>query len=292
MSELKVAFEMRKIRLPVDSILPLRQVKDPLRNNERYRSILASIKEVGLVEPVVVYPTGAQGSSYTLLDGHLRLLALKQLGEQTVECIVATGNECFTYNSRVSRLAPIQEHRMIMKAVKSGVRPARIAAALNKPVADVKAAMTLLKGIHEETVDILKDKPISPKALRLLRRVTPVRQIEIAELMVSTSNYTKLYVEALILGTPKDQLANPEEPKKKQGISREQIAKLEAEMTGLERDLRSVEQSYGENVLNLTLARSYIKRLLEITRVVRFLGAGYREILAEFESLAAAEGLG
>jgi len=54
----------------------------------------------------------------------------------------------------------------------------------------------------------LKDKAIAPKAIWLLRKVTGIRQIEIAELMVSANNFTKLYADALVLGTPKDQLVH------------------------------------------------------------------------------------
>jgi len=149
----------------------------------------------------------------------------------------------------------------------------------------------LLDGINEEAVDILKDKPIAPKALWLLRKVTGVRQIEIAELMVSSNNFTKSYAEMLVLTTPKDQLTRPEEPKKKQGMTREEIAKLEVEMEAIEHDLKSVEVTYGENMLNLTVVRAYIRRLVENAKVVRFLNANYREILAEFESIAATEAL-
>jgi hypothetical protein len=42
-------------------------------------------------------------------------------------------------------------------------------------------------------------------------------------------------------------------------------------------------------MLSLTVARGYTKRLLENAKVVRFLNGNYREILAEFESLVAAE---
>jgi len=82
-----------------------------------------------------------------------------------------------------------------------------------------------------------------------LKKVTGLRQIEIAELMVSANNFTKVYAEALVLGTPKDELVNPEVPKKKQGMTREQIAKMELEMETIERDLKAVEKSYGENML-------------------------------------------
>jgi CRISPR/Cas system-associated protein Csx1 len=149
--------------------------------------------------------------------------------------------------------------------------------------------MTLLDGIHTEAADSLKDKTVSPKAIRLLRKVTAVRQIEIVEFMVSANNFTAGYAEALVLGTPKDQLVNPEEPKKKKGLSREEIAKMEEEMETLERDIKAVDQAYGANMLNLTLARGYVKRLLDNAKVVRFLNGNYPDILAEFESIAAAD---
>ena len=291
MTDVKVGFEMRKIRLSLTAILPVRQIKDPQKNIRRYRTILASIKEVGLVEPLMVYPQKDGAGTYLLLDGHLRYFALKELGETEADCIIANDDESFTYNARISRLAPIQEHKMIVKAVQNGVRPERIAAALDLPVRNVRASMTLLDGIHEEAADLLKDKVISPKAIRLLKKVTSVRQIEITELMVSTNNFTAGYAEALTLGTPKDQLTNPGEPKRKQGLSPEEIGRMEQEMEALEHDLKAVEESYGENMLNLTLARGYIKKLMDNAKVVRFLNANHSDILSEFEAIAAAESL-
>lgn len=291
MSEMKIGLEMRRVRIALADILPVRHVKDPQDNIKRYRTIRASIKEVGLIEPLVVYPQKGAPGKYLLLDGHLRHYALKDLGRTEAECIIASDDESFTYNARVNRLNPIAEHKMIMKAVNNGVKPEKIAAALNLSEADVKASMTLLDGINEEAADLLKDKAVSPKAIRLMRKVSGVRQIEIAELMVSAGNYTKGYAEALVLGTPKDQLVNPDEPKQKKGMTREEIGKLEAEMETLERDLKAVERSYGDNMLNLTLARGYVKKLLDKARVVRFLNANHPDIFTEFESLAAAETL-
>lgn len=206
--------------LPLVDILPTRIIKDPQSNIKRFWTIRASIKEVGIIEPLVVYPQKGAPGKYILLDGHLRLIALKNLGETEVECIVANDDECFTYYAKVNRLNPIAEHKMIMKAVQNGQKPARIAAALNMAVSDVKSSMALLDGINEEAVDLLKDKPISPKAIWQLRKVTGLLQIEIAELMVSANNFTKSYAEALVLGTPKDELVKPKEPKKKRGMTR------------------------------------------------------------------------
>ena len=169
--------------------------------------------------------------------------------------------------------------------------PERIAAALNIPVRVVKAFLHLLLGIHAEVADLLKDKNIAPRTLTLLRRVNGVRQVEIAELRVAADNYSKAYVEALILGTPKDQLTKPVAVKKRKGFSPEHIARLEQEMEMLARDFKAVETSYGQNVLHLTLARAYIRKLLESVPVARFLKASHGEIHAEFEKLAATEAL-
>ena len=217
MNEMKIGFEMRKIRLALEDISPMRQIKDLHKGIMRYKKILASIKEVGLVEPLVVYPQKDAPGKYLLKNGHLRYVALKELGQTTADCIIATDDECYTYNARISRLPPIQEHRMIVKAVNDGVSMERVAAALNMPVHVVKASMNLLKGIHEQAADLLKDKNISPPAIRLLKKVNGMRQIEIAEMMVTHNNFFTGYAEALVLGTSKDQMVNPDVPKKKKG---------------------------------------------------------------------------
>jgi len=291
MNEAKVGFELRTLRLLLTDILPVKQYKNPEDNIKRYRTIRDSIKEVGMIEPLVVYPVNGDGKKFYLLDGHLRVIALKQLGQTEADCIVSKDDECFTYNARINRVSPIQEHKMMLKAVNNGVSPERIAAALNLSVKEVNAAITLLDGIHAEAAELLKDKAIAPKAIRLLKKVRALRQIEMAELMVTANNYTASYTEALVLATSKDQMTNPEEPKEKEGLLPEQIAKMEEEMQLLERDLKAVEDSYGENMLNLTLARGYIKKLLENAKVARFLSGNFPEILNELEKIAATEGV-
>jgi ParB-like chromosome segregation protein Spo0J len=285
----KIGFELRKIRLGLADILPMRQIKSPGKRVHRYETILVSLREVGLVEPLVVYPQKKMPGKYLLLDGHLRYFALQELNQTSVECIIANDDECFTYNARVNRLPPIQEHEMIMKAIRNGVSAERIAAALNMPVRIVLASMRLLDGIHKEAADLLKDKNVPAKTIRLLKRVNGIRQIEIAELMASTNNFFTGYAEALVLATHSDQLVNATVPKKKEGMLPEDIAKMEQEMEILERDLKDVSDSYTENMFNLTCARGYIKKLLENAKVVRFLNANYPEIFGEFESISLAD---
>jgi hypothetical protein len=287
----KISFDLETIRLPLDVIVPVRKVENPRKSIARYQTILGSIKEVGVFEPLMVYARKEQPGQYELMDGHLRYCALKDLGISEVDCIVTHEDESFTYNARISRLAPVQEHTMIMKAVKNGVTPERIAAVLNLKVERVRETLNLLNGIHPEAVEIIKDKPICPTAIRQFKKVTPLRQIEIAELLVSANIFSRTYVQALVMGTPKDQLTTPEKPKKAKGLSAEEIARMEEELKAIEPNFKAVEKSYGENVLHLTLARGYVKKLLMNAKVVRFLSSKHPDIFSEFEAVAAMETL-
>ncbi len=286
----KVAFEMRKREVELARLLPTKLVKNA-QNLRRYRAIVASIPEIGLIEPLMVYPQGDGSENWLVLDGHLRLLALKQLGKTTAEVIVASEDERFTYNARVNRLPPIQAHKMIVKAVRNGVKPERLSAALFMPMHTVSALINLLDGINPEAAELLKDKQMTADAIRLLRKVSGLRQIEIAEVLVSANNFTKSYAEALVLATPRDQMVSPQEEKKKAGLTAEELARMEREMESLENDFKAIEANYTENMMSLTLARGYIKRLLENNRVLRHLRDHHADLLTEFEGIAAAEGV-
>lgn len=284
----KLGFEMRKLRLPLVDILPVRQIVAPEKKITRYGAILNSIKLDGLIEPLIVFK---KGRLYLLLDGHLRYCALKELGETEADCLLSTEDESFTYNARVSRLSAIQEHVMITKAVKSGVPPSRIAASLNLELSYVNSIMNLLQGIHQDAVELLKDKPITHSAVLLLKRVNGIRQIEMAELMTSANNFSVGYMKALIMGTPQDQMVRQDKPKVKAKLSAEEQARMEQEMATLEREFRASEDDYGKNMLNLTFAKGYIKKLLENAKVARFLKTRHSELFSEFESISKTESL-
>ena len=287
----KIGFEMRTLRLLLENILPVRQINDAEKKANRYETILASIPVVGLVEPLVVYPQKGQPGKYMLLNGHMRYYAMNELGITFADCIIARDDEGFTYNARISRLPAIQEHKMITRAVKSGASLERIAAALNISPRLVQASMNLLNGINDEAVDLLKDKPISPQALRLMKKVTGERQIEMARMMIDANNFHAGYAEGLVLGTRKDQLVSADLPKRKKGMTAEAIAKMVQEMETLESGMKAITENYNENMFTLQTAHTYIKALLKNLRVAKYLKAKHAEISMEFQNMAAAAGV-
>ena len=130
-----------------------------------------------------------------------RLEILRELGCQEVLCLVSMDDEAFTYNHKVNTVQPIQEHFMIMKALQNGVSEERIAASLNVDVKAIRTKRDLLNGICPEAIEILKEKRATAAALREMRKVTPMRQIEMAELMVAANNFSTSYAECLVATT-------------------------------------------------------------------------------------------
>src|SRR3546814_6717168 len=100
-----------------------------IKKSIKFGQIASSIREVGIIEPPVVVRIKWQRDRYRLLDGHIRIEILKERGDKDVVCLVATDDEAITYNKRISRMAIVQEHKMILKALEKGVSEERLARA-------------------------------------------------------------------------------------------------------------------------------------------------------------------
>jgi ParB-like chromosome segregation protein Spo0J len=287
--EVQMGFEKATRRLAIADIQPLKVVSAAIKKSPKYAQIVASIDQIGIVEPPVVTPDRKDRGKYLLLDGHLRIEALKDQGQTEVICLISIEDEAFTYNKRVNRIAIIQEHRMIIKAIERGVSEERIAKSLNVDVASIRRKRRLLDGICSEAAGILKDKYIAIHALAEFRKLGPLRQIEAAELMVAMNKYTIGYARSLVAATPQDQLAEGYKPKVVRGLTSDQVALMERETANLDREFRIAEQSYGTDHLDLVIASGYIGKLLGNAKVVRYLGMHQKEIMLEFQKLVEPE---
>jgi ParB-like chromosome segregation protein Spo0J len=287
----KMAFERQLIELPLADLLPLRRVPDSIKQIARYKRILASIAEIGIVEPLVVARRPEGEGSYLLVDGHLRQAALLDLGKDEAPCLIADDDEAFTYNKRVNRLATIQEHYMIVKAIERGVSEDKLARALNVDIKRIKTKRTLLDGICPEVAEILKDRSVDTEVFGLLRKLKPMRQIEAVELMAAMNNHTARYAQALVAATRQQDLVQPDRPKQIGGLTAEQMARMEREMDGLQRQFKAAAASYGDTVLNLVIASGYLSSLIGNPLVSRYLERHHPEILTEFKTIVAATSL-
>lgn len=286
----RAAFETRLVSLPIADILPLRRLTDQIIGSVKYRRIARSVAEVGVIEPLVVARPKVPGA-WMLLDGHVRLAILKDLGEIEARCLVADDDEAFTYNRRVNRLAIIQEHYMIVRALERGVSEEKLARALDVDVKAIHRRRSLLEGVAPEVVDLLKTRNVNPVTFDVLRKMRPMRQVEAAELMLSANNFTSAYAKALLAATRQTDLMRQDKPKRVGGMTPDQMARMEREMASLTQDFRALETSYGDDVLHLVVASGYLNRLLNNPLIERYLSTRHPELVDEFRAIIAASSL-
>ncbi len=105
-----LGFELETYQVPLDQLRPSKKVPDGVMSTRKYKQIVSSINEVGLIEPLSVIQPDRKKPEYLVLDGHLRVLALKELGMSAGPCLLARDEEGYTYNHRINRLSTVQEH--------------------------------------------------------------------------------------------------------------------------------------------------------------------------------------
>lgn len=269
-SNIKQGFEMNLLALAVDDLFPTKTISMQIKQGRKYRQVLASIREVGLIEPLVVTPL-KQGKGYLLLDGHLRVAALKELGVTDVSCLISTDDESYTYNKYVNRISAIQEHKMIVKAIEAGVSEEKLASALNLDVRTIRNKRKMLDGICPEVVELLKDKDVSEHVFRTLRKMKAPRQVAVAMLMNDQNKFSIPYANALLEATPPGQLVNKGKPRKLTPVILARQARLEEENLALSQEIDFLKEQYGTEMIDITATQAYLKRLLGNDEVANYL---------------------
>ncbi len=97
--------------LPIVKLVPRSDRNVDKRDYER---LVASIRTVGLLEPLLVYD---QGDTYEVLEGRLRYRVLLDMGVEMVPCLVRKEREAFTANRMVNHLTPGEATEMIRKSL-------------------------------------------------------------------------------------------------------------------------------------------------------------------------------
>jgi len=281
-----IGFKLETIRVPIENIVPLKVFSPSTKKTQKYQQIAASIRAVGLVEPPVVSAVKNRKSSYYLLDGLLRLEVLKDMGEREVECLVSTDDESYTYNKRLNRLAAVQEHKMVVRAMEWGVPAEELAVTLNLQATSIKRRFRLLDGICKEAEDLLSDKPCPMLTFEVIKKMKPFRQMEVAELMTGQQNYSSQFARALLHASTPDQLVVPKAGVREKSVARSQILKLERELASLQTKSLFAEETFGIDNLVLTVTKGYLAALVGKLKIANWLGKNRPEYLAEFRRIA------
>lgn len=278
-----LGFDLETYQVPLEQLLPCKKVPDGVLGTRKYKQIVSSIGEIGLIEPLSVIQPNPAKPEFLLLDGHLRALALKSLGFNEAPCLFAKDDETYTYNHRINRLSTIQEHYMIRRAVDRGVSKDRLARAFNVNLVSINRRFNLLEGICPQAVELLQDQQFTPDVTRVLRNMKAARQVEALELMIASNSITVAHADALLKATPSEQRSDVPPPTQSKAPPIEQIVKLEKEMNQVHTQYKDADQNYGSDLLNLVLAKGYLTKLLANETVKRYIERHEPGILEQFE---------
>lgn len=250
--------------------------------NKKYRQrIEASLRAVGLIEPLIVFD---QGDSYEILDGRLRYRILLELGVETVPCLVWHEREAFTGNRMVNRLSPAEEMRMLRKSLEE-LDEKTIAGALGLTGIGHRLNDGLLKRLDPRVARAFETGTINRQCAIELANVKPERQMEILGLMESCNDYSTTFAKGLVLKTPAARRSKANgtktpwtqaEQKKGDLLKRLQEAEQQQDFfSGLYRQ-------YTTNLLKLVI---YVRALLANERVRQYLQEHDAQRLELFEEI-------
>lgn len=268
------------IDVPVIQLRPLRERKITKREYDR---IIASIKAVGLIEPLVVFP---EDGDYLILDGVQRYRALVELGVVTAPCIMGVQREAFTSNRMVNRVSPVQEHRMIEKAM-CEVDEEAIAAALGVSSVDHRLKKSLLKQLHADVASAYDAGKITRACAREFTHVKPQRQKEILRTMESYKDFSTSFVRTLVVKTPAAQRENrgrKHNPWDKRAQRKNDLLK---KLSDAEQKHDFYSQLYKQYTVDLLRLAIYARSLLTNTRLREYLQEHHGDIVLRFETIIA-----
>lgn len=283
----RLGFERDCVDIPLSQLHYAIPIPAGTKASVKYRQILSSVQVIGLVEPIAVTLDKSAAGGFLVLDGRMRLEALKDLGKERAACLISTDDEGYTYNKQVNRLSVVQEHRMILTAAKSGATIEQLCTALNISESAIRDKFRLLDGICEEAASILADKPAAGGVFRLLKKMKPFRQIDAAQTMVNLGDYSIKLATALLQNTPTDQLVESAALKVQSAAPVEALQRLERELAALQADTKLLEESYGPCSLQLEIVKTHIgSTLLDNAAVVRWLAKNRPEYLQQLQRIA------
>jgi ParB/RepB/Spo0J family partition protein len=268
------------IDVPVIQLRPLRERKVSKREYDR---IVASIKSVGLIEPLVVFP---ENGDYLILDGVQRYRALVELGVVTAPCIMGAQREAFTSNRMVNRVSPVQEHRMIEKAL-AEVDEDAIAAALGVSGLDHRLKKTLLKQLHAEVAAAYDAGKITRACAKEFTHVKPQRQKEILRTAESYKDFSTSFVRTMVVKTPaaqRESRGRKHNPWDKRAQRKNDLLK---KLADAEQKHDFYSQLYKQYTIDLLRLAIYARSLLTNTRLREYLLKHHGEIVTRFEAIIA-----
>lgn len=264
--------------IPLIRLRPLRDRKVIKREFDR---ILASIKAVGLIEPLVVYP---DNGDYVILDGVQCYRAMLEMGVEMAPCIIGKQREAFTGNRMVNRVSPVQENRMIEKSL-AEVDEASIAAALGISGLAHRLRKTLFKQLHPGVATAFDQGKINRACAKEFTHVKLPRQKEILDLMEGHKDYSTAFVRTLVVKTPAQQRETHRHKNNPWDKTTQRKNDLLKKLADAEQKHDFYSRLYKQYTIDLLRLAIYARSLLTNTRLREYLNQHHPDVVTRFEAV-------
>ena len=195
---------MREIRtIKIKDIKPNKNQPRLDFYDESIKNLAQSIKESGLVQPIVVRESK---DAYELIAGERRLRALKYLGEEKTEAIIDNQNDeksanmALIENLQREDLSAIEEALAIKKIMQDGsYTQSEVAAMLGYKQSTVANKLRLLR-LDDKIKEAIAQNVLSERQARALLKVEEEKRDEVFETIVERKYNvakTEEYIKAL-----------------------------------------------------------------------------------------------
>ncbi|WP_249926327.1 plasmid partitioning protein RepB C-terminal domain-containing protein [Escherichia coli] len=226
-----------------------------------------------------------------ILDGHLRVEVLKELGITTAHCLISPVEDTYSYNKRVSRLTIVQAQNMLLKAVESGVSVEKLCAVLGVTPDTLIGKLKISDGIAPEVMALLAEKNVPQTIFSVLKKLKFYKQIEMVNTMISINNFTRKFAMSMLHAVAPEHLVAPKKDASRETDIRKNLERLEKEMASVQVETQHLQDEYAENNLRLVIIKNHIERLLANGQVLNWLYDNHQEYLSVLKQISGLDDL-
>jgi hypothetical protein len=265
----------------MEDLVPLNPREINIEKNSKFKMLLATIKAVGLLEPLSVYK---ENGHYLILDGYLRFKACEKLGAKTLPCILCKEKEAYTTAREVIQPSPIQEAKMMRTAL-TVLEESFLANTFGMKSIKYRLAAATMEKLHPSILKAMDEDRISRTCAIELSYVAIKRQQEILKEMQRTGDYSLSFARALVIKTPQE-LCNTDMKKHIRAVQSPEVRQtLVKRLEEAEKRHDFYYKHFRQYSADLVKISIYIRKLVTDDEIKEFLRTKFAEVLTKFEDI-------
>lgn len=278
--------QMKGIDVSLNKLYPVNPRSElNLKKNYAFKKIVASIKSIGLIEPLYIYP---DQDKYAILDGYLRFKACELLNIKSVPCLIHDEPEAYTFNRMVNPLGNYQEQMMLRKAV-TEIDEKTIAETFGMRTIEHRLSRHLIQKLHPDVVKAYQSETINRQRAKDFTVVVPARQKEILNLMKEANDYSKKFLNIHLLQTHHQQRIATFKQRVLWAKNSEKRKELVNRLKDAQKQQSFYVTHYRDYCSNIMRLVPFIRQFISEPEIEKYLSQNHEAIFEYFNSVISEE---